>query len=178
MKNITFILLGLTAWIALVVLAPSKDEENAEPAQARLSATTGARPRTTGPREKERREKSETGAPAAADHTTTEAAAAHRDEAQAVISAAVVTYSPEGVKTIRPWLLDADPEVRMAARDGMVQLGEPDAIPFLRDAAGKLKDHSEIAAFHEAADLLALPAWSETTEAQDAIAEITGGSVQ
>ena len=177
MKNITFILLGVTAWIALVVLAPSK-EGNAEPAKAKPAEITGARPRTTAAREKERGKKSETEEPARADHTTTEAATAHRDEAQAVIDAAVVTYAPEGVKMIRPWLLDADPQVRMAARDGMVQLGEPDAIPLLRDAAGKLKEHSEIAAFHEAADLLALPAWSETTEARDAIAEITGDSVQ
>lgn len=177
MKNIAFILLGLTAWIALVVLAPS-NEEDAGPVKAKPSETASMRPRTAAAREKERREKSETLVPDRADHTTTEAAAAHRDEAQAVIDAAVVTYSPEGVKTIRPWLLDADPEVRMAACEGMVQLGEPDAIPLLRDAAGKLKEHSEISAFHEAADLLALPAWSETTEAQDAIAEIIGDSVQ
>ena len=73
---------------------------------------------------------------------------------------------------IRPLLLDPDPEVRMAARDGMVQLGEADAVPVLRDAASKLTDPAEIASFQEAADLLALPAWSETTEAQDTVAEI------
>lgn len=177
MKNFTFIFLGLIAWIALVVFAPPKGKE--EPAKEVPAETAASKPRITAAREKERREKkSETVVPEQTDKTTTEAAAAHRDEAQAVIDAAVVTYSPEGVKMIRPWLLDADPEVRMAARDGMVQLGEPDAVPLLRDAAGKLKEHSEIAAFHEAADLLALPAWSETTEAQDAIAEITGGNVQ
>ena len=86
------------------------------------------------------------------------------------------TYSPDGVKAIRPWLLDADPEIRAAARDGMVQLGEPDGVPLLRDAATKLGDPAEIAAFHEAADLLALPAWSETTEAREVIAEIIEGN--
>jgi len=173
MKNITFIFLGLTAWIALVVLAPSKEENPGSPMTAPAEATV--RPRTTAAREKDRRENSE--APVV-EETTAEAASAHLDEAQTAIDAAVVAYSPDGVKVIRPWLLDADPKVRMAARDGLVQLGEPDAIPVLRDAAGKLKDHSEIAAFHEAADLLALPAWSETTEARDAIAEIIEDSAR
>ncbi|QJE95410.1 HEAT repeat domain-containing protein [Luteolibacter luteus] len=177
MKNFSFVLLGLVAWVALVLFAPPKAKDE-EPSKVVPAETTSAKARATAAREKQRREKSETEAPEPADKTTTEAAEAHRDEAQAAIDAAVITYSPEGVKQIRPWLLDADPEVRMAARDGMVQLGEPDAIPLLRDAAGKLKEHSEIAAFHEAADLLALPAWSETTEAKDAIAEIIGDSVQ
>lgn len=172
MKNISFILIGLTAWVVLVVLAPSKTEEL--PEKKAVPAESSSRARTTGPRDKERPAKRIVEAA----ETTEEAAAAHRDEAQAAIDAAVVTYSPDGVKSIRAWLLDADPKVRMAARDGMVQLGEPDAIPLLRDAAGRLKDQSEIAAFHEAADLLALPAWSETTEAQAAIAEIIGDNGQ
>lgn len=88
------------------------------------------------------------------------------------IDAAVVTYSPAGVKAIRPFLLDGDAGVRRAARDGMVQLGEGDAIPLLRAAAGKLTDPEEIASFQEAADLLALPAWSDTEEAGTVIAEM------
>ena len=76
------------------------------------------------------------------------------------------------MKAIRPYLLDADPEVRAAARDGMVQLGEGDAIPLLRDAASKLDDPQEIASLQEAADLLALPAWSDSEEAAAVIADI------
>jgi hypothetical protein len=92
--------------------------------------------------------------------------------AQAVIESAALRYEPSAVKDIRPWLLDTDPEIRQAARDGMVMLGESDAIPFLRDAASRLKDPAEIASFHEAADLLSLPAWSESDEARQAMAEI------
>jgi hypothetical protein len=95
-----------------------------------------------------------------------------REDAQTIIDAAVVTYSPEGVKAIRPYLLDSDPEIRAAARDGMVQLGEADAIPLLRDAASKLKETAEIASLQEAADLLALPAWSDTPEAAAVVADI------
>jgi hypothetical protein len=92
--------------------------------------------------------------------------------ARAVIESAALRYEPSAVKDIRPWLLDTDPQIRQAARDGLVMLGEADAIPFLRDAASRLTDTAEIASFHEAADLLSLPAWSESDEARQAMAEI------
>jgi hypothetical protein len=165
MKSISFILLGLIAWAALVLLTPSKTEGQPQAKPVPVVETT-KRFRDLGSRENERAEQKSTAVSNPADAT------AHREEAQAAIDAAAVTYSPEGVKVIRPLLLDPDPEVRMAARDGMVQLGEADAVPVLRDAASKLTDPAEIASFQEAADLLALPAWSETTEAQDTVAEI------
>ncbi|RYD39747.1 MAG: HEAT repeat domain-containing protein [Verrucomicrobiaceae bacterium] len=96
--------------------------------------------------------------------------------AQAIIESAALRYEPSAVKDIRPWLLDTDPQIRQAARDGLVMLGESDAIPFLRDAASRLKDPAEIASFHEAADLLSLPAWSESDEARQAMAEIVSES--
>lgn len=92
--------------------------------------------------------------------------------ARAVIESAALRYEPSAVKDIRPWLLDTDPEIRQAARDGLVMLGESDAIPFLRNAASRLTDPAEVASFHEAADLLSLPAWSESDEAKQAMAEI------
>jgi hypothetical protein len=101
---------------------------------------------------------------------------ARAEQATAVIHEAMATYAASGVHSIRVYLLDPDPSVRQAARDGLVQLGEADAIPHLRAAAAKLEDPAEIASFHEAADLLALPPWSESAEARAAIAEITGGN--
>ncbi len=166
-KSLSFILLGVAAWVAIVAFTPSGNDDpgGKEPAEARLVS----------PRERKsiRREpvletaRSESGA---------EAGAPRREEAQQEIDTAAVTYSPEGVRKIRPWLLDEDPAIRAAALDGMIQLGEPDAVPLLRHAAAKLHDPAEIAAFHEAADLLALPAWSETAEAQEVIAEIIEGN--
>jgi hypothetical protein len=97
---------------------------------------------------------------------------ARLEEAAADIHDAVLTYDPAGVAVIRPFLLDPDPAVRREARDGMVQLGEADAVPWLRDAASKLEDPAEIAALREAADLLALPAWSDSEEAREAVEEI------
>lgn len=103
-------------------------------------------------------------------------APARFEEAVAVIQQAMTTYAPSGVQPIRPFLTDPDPAIRQAARDGLVQLGEPDAIPHLRAAAATLQDPGEIASFQEAAELLALPAWSDSADARDAVAEITGQS--
>ena len=114
---------------------------------------------------------SETGAA-----TKTESNPERLDTAKALIESAALRYEPSAVKDIKPWLLDTDPQIRQAARDGLVMLGESDAIPFLRDAASRLKDPAEIASFHEAADLLSLPAWSESDEARQAMAEIVSES--
>ena len=97
---------------------------------------------------------------------------ARQAEAAAVIGEAAITYSPAGVKAIRPYLQDPDPAIRQAARDGLVQLGEADAVPLLRAAALQLEDPEEIASLREAADLLALPAWSDSEEARETVAEI------
>jgi hypothetical protein len=96
------------------------------------------------------------------------------EDAAAAIQEAVITYSPAGVRAIRPFLHDPDPAIRRAARDGLVQLGEADAVPFLREAALQVEDPEEIASLREAADLLALPAWSDSAEAREVVAEMLG----
>ena len=55
-----------------------------------------------------------------------------------------------------------------------MQLGEADAVPFLREAALQVEDPEEIVSLREAADLLALPAWSDSAEAREVVAEILG----
>lgn len=88
------------------------------------------------------------------------------------IQSAVITYSPEGVKPIAQHLTDSDPEIREAARQGLVQLGEADAIPVLRHAARQL-DEVEAKACQEAAAFLELPSWSLTEEARAVSAELS-----
>jgi hypothetical protein len=164
------LLLGLFAWVVFIVLVPPKpftdgdrkpDHAPVAPVdlRSRVRHATPAKPEATA-------------ASGSASAKSRSADPQHREAARGAIDAAVVTYSPEGVKAIRPYLLDADPEVRAAARDGMVQLGEGDAIPLLRDAASKLEDAQEIASLQEAADLLALPAWADSEEAAAVIAGI------
>jgi hypothetical protein len=158
------IILGLAIWVILMVLMPPEAPAEAKPVAIPAvseSAKSGSRRPAGAAIEKPN------GRP-----KVRMAAEDHREEVRGVIDAAVVTYAPEGVKAIRPYLGDADPEIRSMAREGMVQLGEPDAIPLLREAAVGLKDQSEIASLHEAADLLALPAWSSSEEAATVIAEI------
>ncbi|MDB6078778.1 MAG: hypothetical protein JWO82_2525 [Akkermansiaceae bacterium] len=82
------------------------------------------------------------------------------------INAAATTYAPEGIRDIKPYLLDPDAEIRLAAKDGLIVLGEAGGASALRAAAKQLKDPREAAVFLEAADYLELPSWSETEEAQ------------
>ena len=164
------ILLSLAAWVAVIVLMPPKSR----PEGAKSSAVPSAPGLKANPRESPETR----GGPPAARGKARMADSQGREEARTLIDAAVVTYSPAAVKTIRPYLLDTDPEIRGMARDAMVQLGEQDAIPLLRDAALHLKDQAEIASLHEAADLLALPAWSRSEEAATVIAEIMDESAR
>lgn len=154
------ILSGLALWTLFVAMTSSRPKDPAEPPPRpepqRHHRTAGNAAARVRPAAK---------APADAGRLATA-----RDE----IEAAVITYQPAAVKVIRTWLLDADPEIRRAARDGLVQLGESDAIPFLRHAASRLEDPAEVASLHEAADLLSLPAWSDTADARAAVAEIAG----
>jgi hypothetical protein len=160
------LLLGLVAWVAFIVMVPPKplNEGGHKPNHAPAApANLKSRVRPAA---------SDSSANSAEGSKTRSTDPQRREDARTTIDAAVVTYSPEGVKAIRPYLLDPDPEVRAAARDGMVQLGEGDAVPLLRDAASKLDDPQEIASLQEAADLLALPAWSDSEEAAAVIADI------
>lgn len=154
------ILSGLALWTVLVAVTSSRSSEP-QPAPSRQVA----KPQPMFAKLSERKNRGRTTGTAEADPE-------HLATARAAIQAAAIRYEPTAVKDIRPWLLDADPRVRQAARDGLVMLGESDAVPFLRDAASRLEDPAEIASFHEAADLLSLPAWSESDEARHAMAEI------
>lgn len=95
-----------------------------------------------------------------------------REQVLQEIQSAVITYAPEGVKPIAGHLLDSDPEIRDAARQGLVQLGESTAIPVLREAARQL-DESEAKSCLEAAAFLELPSWSDTDEARALSAELS-----
>ncbi|MGC4017739.1 MAG: HEAT repeat domain-containing protein [Luteolibacter sp.] len=88
------------------------------------------------------------------------------------IEQAVTTYEPAAVKTIAAFLQDPDAEVRIAARDGLIQLGEQDAIPVLRLAATRMSDPQEAAACRDAADYLEMPSWSDTPQAREILARM------
>lgn len=79
------------------------------------------------------------------------------DQAIERIEAAVVTYEASSLPVIAPFLTHSNPELRRAAREGMLQMGADEASPLLRAAAEKLKDPREATLLLDAADFLDLP---------------------
>jgi len=70
---------------------------------------------------------------------------------------AASTYSPEGIPLIEPSLYSSDREIREAAADAMVVLGETAGAAVLRKAAAKARDPREAVALIEKAEYLELP---------------------
>jgi len=70
---------------------------------------------------------------------------------------AASTYSPEGIPLIEPSLYSSDRQIREAAADAMVVLGETEGAKVLRKAAAKARDPREAVALIERAEYLELP---------------------
>jgi HEAT repeat protein len=87
------------------------------------------------------------------------------EAAQEAITDLAVTYDAASVPSLARYLAHPEAETRAAARDGLVQLGERAAIPFLQ-AAAKTAPPDEAKALLEAAEFLALPSWTEVRAAR------------
>lgn len=70
-------------------------------------------------------------------------------------------YDPAFIPKIAAFLQHNNPEVREAAVEAIVQLGERDAIPILRRLARVTKDQNEAQMFLDAAEYLELPSIHE-----------------
>lgn len=66
--------------------------------------------------------------------------------------------SPSAIPKIAAYFEDPTPEIRSAARESMIQLGERAAIPYLLKAAESAATTEEAREFREAADFIELPA--------------------
>jgi|GEM_PF-1435362 len=73
------------------------------------------------------------------------------------IEAAAITYDAEELPILESYLFDPDPEIRQAALNGMLTLGDAAASPLLREAAENAYSPQEAVAMLEAADYLELP---------------------
>lgn len=73
---------------------------------------------------------------------------------------ASVTYDPQQLPIIAEFLLHDEAEVRKAALDGMIVLGDSAAAPLLRQAALSAPTPQEAVALEEAADYMELPSAS------------------
>lgn len=79
------------------------------------------------------------------------------------IHEAAISYSAEELPKIQPFLQHPDPEVRAAALQGMITLGDAAAAPLLRNAAQFAISAEEAAALRQAADYVELPSGSLLT---------------
>ncbi|BCU79124.1 hypothetical protein llg_38390 [Luteolibacter sp. LG18] len=77
------------------------------------------------------------------------------------IEKAVVTYSPDALPTFERFLASNEPDVREAARDGLVRLGQKGGAALLRRATARMTDPEEIKRMQETADWLDLPPATE-----------------
>ena len=73
------------------------------------------------------------------------------------IEDASVTYDAKALPLIEPYLLNPDPVVREAAKNGMINLGDAAAGPLLREASRYASTPQEAMALSEAADYVELP---------------------
>jgi hypothetical protein len=80
-----------------------------------------------------------------------------REQILETIHEASVTYDVEGLKVLGPLLGHADPEVRAATIEGIIQLGETAGAKTLREAARRAKDSREAGEMIRAAKFLELP---------------------
>jgi hypothetical protein len=74
-----------------------------------------------------------------------------------VIHEASISYDPVDLPRIQPYLSHPDPEIRVAALNGIVVLGHASGAPLLRDAANRAVSSQEAALLREKADYLELP---------------------
>jgi hypothetical protein len=98
------------------------------------------------------------------------------DAAHEAIADLAVTYDPAAVPDLARYLAHPDPEIRSAARDGLVQLGERAAIAPLEAAASRAADPDEASSLREAARFLSLPTWTEHRARTRSQATPTGSS--
>ena len=97
---------------------------------------------------------------AALQPTSPEAAAAIVQAREATIEQmhdAATTYDKAQLPVIQPYLVDPDPELRAAAADCMVILGDASAGPMLREAAKKVSSAQEAKDLEKKADYVELP---------------------
>ena len=76
------------------------------------------------------------------------------------IHEASISYDAKELSKIQPHLIHPDAEVRAAALEGVLVLGDAAGAPLLRQAASTLKDPREAVKYLDAAEYLELPSGS------------------
>jgi len=91
------------------------------------------------------------------ENAATNAPTKAREEILEEINDAAVTYDPADLPRIEPYLSHPDEEIRQAAMNGMVTLGDAPAGALLRKAASRAATPQEAVRLLESADYVELP---------------------
>jgi len=89
--------------------------------------------------------------------TKIQTAPADKESLLAAINEAAITYDPASLPIIAPHLKSPDPEIRAAAVDAVVVLGDAAGASLLRQAAKTARSSEEAADLRQKADYLELP---------------------
>lgn len=93
-------------------------------------------------------------------------AAEERESVMVILDEAATTYDPAQLPVVDKYLYHTDPEIRKAAKDSMVVLGDSGAGKLLRKAAESAASEEERKAMIEAAEYMELPALDPRTFAE------------
>lgn len=133
--------------VVLTIFVVSRDESPPPP----VAETRGSKPSS------EARTKAEMPQKAAPAPEPEKATDETREAAIEEMHEAAITYDPAQLRVIQPYLLHSDPELRHAAREAMLVLGDASASPMLREAAKSAASTREALQYEEAAEFLELP---------------------
>lgn len=162
------LLLPVIAGVLLVVYlawprerrtAPLSAPPGATPAQSTATAPVSAPSARSAPTPARLAASEEVAAPVATPVTPQSAPLSAPAKAAALeaMHEAMVTYDPAKLPAIAAYLNHADEDLRQAALDNMIQMGEAAAAPLLRTASEKARSPQEALAMLDAADFLELP---------------------
>jgi hypothetical protein len=163
-SKFAFLLGGLAFVVAVSVILFSREEpaptQSSSPTPTKQTSASTARPSLYAETQTSKAASRPTRAPALVSFTEENVDPETEEQKFVLLDAlheAASTYSPEGIPLIKPSLYSSDPQIREAAADAMVVLGETEGAQVLREAAALASDPREALALIEKAEYLELP---------------------
>jgi hypothetical protein len=147
---------GLLLIAAIIAVLNGRSSEPSKEEKLPERPVTHERPRPAADQEGGKRDAG-TAEPKVESPAEREKRVAARNAALEAINAAATTYDAAELPVINKYLYDKDPEIRRAAIDGMIVLGDAAAGKYLRDASLVASTEEERKALVEAADYAELP---------------------
>ncbi len=148
-----FLVIGISLILVAAILFIGKNRDTSSPAPAQISTNLKVSPSN----KFNTQDLNAVTSPATPSASKPNTKALSREAMLEEINAASVTYDAKALPRIQPYLINPDPEIREAAKNGMIVLGDAAAGPLLRDASKKMATPQEAVGLLEAADYVELP---------------------